>query len=316
MSRATLQDGLSRAKGCLFGQFAGDALGSLVEFKSSSEIRERYPRGVRDLADGGTWNLLAGQLTDDSEMALCLAHALLEKGRYDRAAALKNYQYWLSTDPFDVGVTTARGLTGNVNMESQANGALMRISPLGIFCAQRTELDGAALAMEDASLTHPHRVCREINALFVTALSAAVRSGGGAGEIYDLILAKAREMGADNVIITRILQAENEPPGSYNINQGWVLTAFHNALWHLLHSPDAETAVIETVGRGGDTDTNGAIVGALLGSIYGIEAFPERWIRIITDCRPSSDNPAVQKPRPSMFWPDSVMEIAEKLYVR
>ena len=64
---------LVRAQGCLIGQLAGDALGSLVEFQSPEEIRRSYPEGVRELADGGTWNTIAGQPTDDSEMSLLLA---------------------------------------------------------------------------------------------------------------------------------------------------------------------------------------------------------------------------------------------------
>ena len=51
----------ARARGCLLGQLAGDALGSLVEFQSPKEIRHSYPEGVRDLADGGTWDTLAVQ---------------------------------------------------------------------------------------------------------------------------------------------------------------------------------------------------------------------------------------------------------------
>ena len=68
----------SRAQGSLLGQLAGDALGSLVEFQSPNEIRRSYPDGVRELADGGTWNTIAGQPTDDSEMALLLARMLEE----------------------------------------------------------------------------------------------------------------------------------------------------------------------------------------------------------------------------------------------
>lgn len=51
---------LARAKGCLLGQLAGDSLGSLVEFQSPEEIRRSYPDGVREPADGGTWNTIAG----------------------------------------------------------------------------------------------------------------------------------------------------------------------------------------------------------------------------------------------------------------
>jgi ADP-ribosylglycohydrolase len=61
---------LAKAQGCLLGQLAGDALGSLVEFKSPESIRQAYPDGLRKLTGGGTWKMLAGQPTDDSEMAL------------------------------------------------------------------------------------------------------------------------------------------------------------------------------------------------------------------------------------------------------
>ena len=73
---------LSRAQGCLLGQLAGDSLGSLVEFKDGRTIRSMYPVGVRQLADGGVWNTLARQPTDDSEMALALARSLVRNGSF------------------------------------------------------------------------------------------------------------------------------------------------------------------------------------------------------------------------------------------
>ena len=72
----------SRARGCMLGQLAGDSLGSLVEFLDAAEIRRRYPGGVRLLADGGPFDLIAGQPTDDSEMALAMARGLDSLGRY------------------------------------------------------------------------------------------------------------------------------------------------------------------------------------------------------------------------------------------
>ena len=70
---------ISRAQGCFLGQLAGDALGSLVEFQTPEQIRQKYPDGVRELVDGGTWNTIAVQPTDDSEMALILARLLVGK---------------------------------------------------------------------------------------------------------------------------------------------------------------------------------------------------------------------------------------------
>ncbi len=162
---------LSRAQSCLLGQLTGDALGSLVEFQTPENIRRDYPSGVRKLADGGTWNTIAGQPTDDSEMALMLARALDDQGTYNAKKALEAYIYWLDSGPFDCGSTVATGLRGRPNPDSQANGALMGISPLGIFGANYDLPQVAELAKQDAALTHPHLVCRQANALFAMAIS-------------------------------------------------------------------------------------------------------------------------------------------------
>ena len=157
-------DVLTRAQGCLLGQLAGDALGSLVEFQPPEQIRREYPDGVRELAAGGTWNTIAGQPTDDSEMALLLARMLAEHGRYDSEEARKVYVFWLNSGPFDCGMTISSGLRGRPNPDSQANGAMMRISPLGIFGANHDLARVAEWARQDAAITHPHPVCRQASA--------------------------------------------------------------------------------------------------------------------------------------------------------
>src|SRR5579864_1142462 len=110
-------DTLLRAQGCLLGQLAGDALGSLVEFQSPKEIRRKYPNRVRELADGGTWGTIAGQPTDDSEMALMLARMLVKERRYDAEQARKAYLFLFSSHPFDCGGTISDGLRGTPNRD-------------------------------------------------------------------------------------------------------------------------------------------------------------------------------------------------------
>jgi len=149
----------SRAEGCLLAQLAGDSLGSLVEFESPADIRGKYPNGVRELSDGRTWGTIAGQPTDDSEMALMLARMLVKERRYDAEQARRAYLFWFNSRPFDCGGTIRDGLRGRLNQDSQANGALMRISPLGIFCWNLEIESTATFAQQDAALTHPHPVC-------------------------------------------------------------------------------------------------------------------------------------------------------------
>jgi ADP-ribosyl-[dinitrogen reductase] hydrolase len=304
---------LSRAQGCLLGQLGGDSLGSLVEFTSPEAIRRKYPNGVRELADGGTWGTLAGQPTDDSEMALMLARMLVKHGRYDSEEARKAYVFWFSSYPFDCGGTVSRGLHGTPNKDSQANGALMRISPLGIFGSNHNLVRVSEWAQQDAALTHPHPVCLQANALFAMAIADAIGTGKRAQEIHDQIKKWAAEIKVEAPLMKAIVDASTSPPADYLHLQGWVLIAFQNALWQLLHAPSLEEGVVDTVMHGGDTDTNAAIAGALLGAVYGRDNIPVQWRDKLLDCRPEAGRPHVRHPRPECFWPVDAFELAMSL---
>jgi ADP-ribosylglycohydrolase/fructose-1,6-bisphosphatase/inositol monophosphatase family enzyme len=306
-------DMLSRAQGCLLGQMAGDALGSLAEFQTPEQIRQEYPDGVRRLIDGGAFNTIAGQPTDDTEMALMLARSLIQEGTYNSDSALPAYKYWLDSNPFDIGGTILGALSGRLNYESQANGALMRISPLGIFGAKHSLNQIADWAQQDAALTHPHPVCKQINALFAMAISHAIKTGESPHALYQNILKWARDMQVDPSILTVIQSASDSPPEDYMHHQGWVLIAFHNALYQLLHAENLENGIVDTVMRGGDTDTNAAICGALLGAVHGRDAIPQQWLQSVLTCRPMAGQPGIHRPRPESFWPVDAMVLVERL---
>ena len=304
---------LERAQGVMLGQLSGDALGSLVEFMGPRKIRRLYPDGVREMADGGTWDTIAGQPTDDSEMALMLARSLVASGRYDVDAARQAYIFWLDTDPYDCGNTVGSGLRGMHNETSQANGALMRISPLGIFGAKHDLHDVAEWAMQDAAITHIHPVCQQANALYAMAIAYAIRHGCDAPTLYGKIVAWAHEMQVDDKLLDVVNQAAAAPPSSMRKFQGWVLKALQLALWQLLHAESLEAGVIDSIMRGGDTDTNAAIAGALLGAVYGRDAIPSQWEETVLNCRPESGLPNVRRPRPQEFWPLDALELAAQL---
>ena len=304
---------LRRAQGCLLGQVTGDALGALVEFRSAADIRSQYPDGVRELADGGTHHTIAGQPTDDSEMALMLARTLVRDGAYQPQAALAAYRAWRDSGPFDIGGTTSAGLAGRPNHASQANGSLMRISPLGVWAHRLTPGEAAELARQDSRLTHPHPICVDACAAFTVAVAHAVRSGHGPQAVYEAALRWVDEAKAEPSVREALATAAHNPPGDYLSQQGWVLVALQNAFYQLLHAPNLEEGVVATVMAGGDTDTNAAIAGALLGAVYGRPAVPRRWQRLILSCRPIAGLEGVHRPRPRPFWPVDLLELAELL---
>ena len=302
---------LARAHGCLLGQIAGDALGQLVEFESARAIAARYPAGVRRLADGGTWNTLAGQPTDDSEMALLLARSIVAEGAFHAPRAFEAYQAWGRSGPFDMGGTTAAGLQGRPSAGSQANGALMRVSPLAIYGHALPAEALVAHARADAALTHPHPLCGDASAAFCVAIAHALREGDGPQAAHAAALGWAKATpGVQAALIEDLEGAVEGPPAEFQHQMGWVRIALRNAFYELLHANSIEEGLSRTVGRGGDTDTNAAIAGALLGAVHGREAIPAQWRQAVLCCRPLPGSP---RPRPKALWPVDALQLAEAL---
>jgi len=296
---------LSRAQGALLGQVIGDSLGSRVEGKPAAEIARLFPGGVRELGDGGPFHTMAGQPTDDSEMALTLARTLVREKKYAAEKVLDAYRAWLTSRPVDVGITTERGLLGLTTTESESNGSLMRCSPIGVWAAGDPAL-AARTARDDSTLTHGNAVCLESCAAYCAAIAAAV-GGASRDEMFEAAAAHAK--GPAHEAIKRA--AKGIAPTDYFTHPGWVLVALQNAFW-CLYSLDFEEALVQTVARGGDTDTNAAIAGALLGAHYRREKIPSRWVLPVLACRPLAEAGAL-RPRPSEYWPDDVLELAEAL---
>lgn len=273
---------LRRAHGCLLGQAVGDALGSV-----------------------GSWGTIEGQPTDDTELAITLARSIVAQGEYRAAAASAAYAAWWASSPFDIGSTIRSALRlGRPDEASQANGSLMRISPLGILGWNR---DATDLARTDSALTHPNPVCGDACAAFVAAISHGIANGDRRGA-YEA--ARAASRGTVREVLDR---ASSSPPQDYLTKAGWVLVALQNAFFRLLHAESFEAGLVDTVACGGDTDTNAAIAGVLLGAVFGREAIPFQWRQMVLTSRPLAGQPGVNRPRPREYWPVDLLELAERL---
>ncbi len=328
--RITDEGLLDRGLGCWLGQLVGDSLGSLVEFQSPAQIARSYPAGVRELADGGTFHTLAGQPTDDSEMALAMARSILAEGGYDPRSVAHAYLDWYESRPFDLGNTVGAALRAGAaarslgepfepamraatSSASQANGALMRIAPLAIAGATGDAAELGEKARQDARLTHPHPACQDANVVFACTLAHAIANGTSPEATYDFAVALARSVGAHDVVTGALRDARTGPPEDFLTHMGWLRLALHNAFHQLLAAPSLEEALVDTVGRGGDTDTNACIAGALLGAVHGRQAIPWRWQRAVLSCRPLDGVPEVRRPRPRWLWPCDALVLAERL---
>src|SRR5260370_4301837 len=141
--------------------------------------------------------------------------------------------------------------------------------------------------------------------------ATAMISGGP----MDWAIDWARHNCTESAVVDAIEAAADRPPVSYMRQQGWVPVALQNAFFQLLHATSLDQGVVATVRAGGDTDTNGAICGALLGAVHGRHAVAGQWQRMIASCRPMARRDGVHQPRPAMFWPTDAMVLAERLLV-
>lgn len=281
---------LARAQGCLLGQMAGASLGRQLEPASEAT---RGPERLF-LKDGG--GFLAGQPDGDSELALALGRSILARGGYDRDGALEAYRSWLSSGPSDGAALT----------EGRSDSSLARVSPLGIF-AQALTAEGAAALARDSSPALSDPLRDNAAAALVVALAHAIGRGGGPDGAYRAALGWAREAKTEPPVIQALLAAaERAGDGS----EGG-LAVLQDAFFELLHAASLEGGVAAAARRGNDSRTRGAIAGALLGAVYGRQAIPAQWRRMVLSCRPHRLRS--ESPRPPAFWPIDVLELAERL---
>ena len=182
------------AQGCLVGCFVGDSAGARLEFLGRKPDDTELDDALA-MKGGGVFRVAPGQITDDGELTLALARALVGEQTYPRERVATNYRAWVASPPFDIGNATSSALGGKVradvsiadavsasaakhNLASKANGALMRVSPLGIWSVRCTVEEAVAAARADAALTHPNLACQWTNAAYVVAIRHLLLNAG------------------------------------------------------------------------------------------------------------------------------------------
>lgn len=308
------------------GLAVGDALGTTLEFKRCPESPwSPLLAGPHiNVVGGGPFGVLPGQVTDDTMMAACLAISLRACGGLDPEDVAKRYVAWRE-HTFDCGSQTGQSLSrvrGGTNpthsgkevwerggQRAAGNGSLMRAAPIGVFFAGH--LGGIVSAsVLDSNITHFDPRCSLACAAYNAAVGAAVAAGSAATTAGMLAAARDGLYMAAGFFMAHFpdtsdavdealecLQddldaAKNDNPDLYSADlhllsmQGFVRVGFRLAFWELMHAPDYRSALLDTVNRGGDADTNGAIVGGLLGARYGEESIPAEWKATVVNCDP------------------------------
>ncbi|KAG2503076.1 hypothetical protein JM16_009453 [Phytophthora kernoviae] len=267
------------AYGAFLGLLCGDAAGATLEFSPGVITKLDVGRAML-MPGGGVFNVGKGQITDDSELALSLARGLSGHRPSDGFAlesVARQYVAWCDSKPFDIGNTCAAafGVTpdkdGNYAAamtqtaatscsSSEANGSLMRIAPLAIWSVGELEESIVALARTEATLSHPNLVCQDCNAVYCLLVEHLLRNPGdfqgavdrGEQFVRNSVLSVVRQWFLEESLDISTLVCTK--------NVGHVRWAFVLAVYFLRENESYERAIHQTLLKGGDTDTNAAIL--------------------------------------------------------
>jgi ADP-ribosyl-[dinitrogen reductase] hydrolase len=290
----------NRVTGSLIGLVCGDAVGTSLEFK---------PRGsftpIDDMIGGGPFNLLPGEWTDDTSMALCLAESLLYKQGFDAQDQMNRYCDWYRSGYmsckdycFDIGVTVATALkaymatgnpfSGSVDPMSSGNGSLMRLAPIAMVYRHNKE-KLIHFAGESSRTTHASEESIDGCKYFALLISNAFN----VQQKRDLIKLDYQPLTKN---ISAISKGEFLDKSYQDIKgSGYIVQSLEAALWCFYKTDNFRDAILMSANLGDDADTTAAICGQIAGAFYGLETIPIEWRRKIA-------------------WSEDIHDKAKKLY--
>jgi len=279
----------SKFLGSLIGTAVGDALGASLEGWHMVDYNE-----VQALAEKRSLLIY----TDDTHMAIGVAESLIENkgfnGEHMTNTFIRNYDL----EPYrgygpgpprifrmikggEAWDKAAEKLYGG---GSYGNGSAMRIAPIGVFYYD--DPDGLKeAAYESSRITHAHELGKQGAALQAYAVALATASDPsspfksadflrGLGNFIQHEVYKEKLKS-----IERLIGEEDKARVVLELGNG--IEAFNSvptAIYCFLSHPQSfEEAVVYAISLGGDTDTIGAMTGAVSGAYLGIESIPERW---------------------------------------
>ena len=266
---------LDRAMAAYVGLAVGDALGATVEFLTPNEIRQQI--GVHGNLTGGGWlRLKAGQVTDDTTMALALGESIIAAGSVDARAAAEAFDAWMRAKPVDIGNTVRRNLitfrqTGQpeaaASEHDAGNGAAMRVLPVALKCYGQPEKTTKIAIRAQAHVTH-HNALSDAACDTLVLMVQDFLAGRDAIEVERQ---RAGQLVAELPVFAYDKKRRDNP-------SGFVVETMQAVLQSFFATDNFEDCLIDVVNRGGDADTTGAIAGMLAGARYGYQAIPRRWL--------------------------------------
>lgn len=282
-------------EGCLTGLAVGDSLGMPAELMSRNEIKKVYGRitGMVDARDGLNAGLGKGRYTDDTQMTIALAEAIIQAGYVEQYTVADKFME-LDGRLIGGGMGCMQGI-GNMKRgvpwdragsSSAGNGTAMRTAPVALFYHGDT---GRIVRAARVHSIMTHADDRAVEAAVITSLAVDYLLDGRqpAGLIDHLLPFAANGEIKDELVKTGGLvgsgRDEIDALDEFNISGYSVGTVGASLYLFLKHADSYRDTVLAAANMGGDSDTIAAIGGAFSGAYNGKGGIPGEWVKSLQD---------------------------------
>lgn len=284
---------LDKIKGTIYGQAIGDALGLGTEFMDDYDMAWKYPNGLTHYSEiyqdrhRRRWE--KGDWTDDTDMMLCIANAIIKDKGVNLTTIAQNFKDWANGEPMGIGANTYKVLMIGDYVEkpldvskkiwemsryhSAANGGLMRTSIVGLLPS-----DVEQSAADICRLTHYDPRC--VGSCAIVAELIHAHAYGLPVLTYEQIIATSRKY--DDRIAEFITLSQNQDIKALGLQEegsiGYTLKTLAAGLWAYWHAETFKDGLLAVVNDGGDADTNAAVACSILGAKFGFNAIPTEYV--------------------------------------
>jgi poly(ADP-ribose) glycohydrolase ARH3 len=304
-----------RFVGSILGTMVGDAIGAPVEGWDAAGLNAMLDRLPDDppeereqrislfgLITGGAVPDGEARYTDDTQMTLGVAESLIAHPEFDPADMARrfaeNFEGWRGYGAGAYGVLTA--LKNGAPWDEPAqqvfggqgsfgNGAAMRAAPIGLLYHDNLPRL-RRVADTSSAITHTHILGRQGALIQAAAVAQAVRFDSE-NEDFDPFAFLERVTETVGPLENWYMDGLSDLRMLLRIRLNVVETAetlvcgieahlsVPAALYAFLAHPDSfAEAVLYAVRLGNDTDTVGAMTGAIAGAFHGADAIPPNWL--------------------------------------
>ncbi len=288
----------SKVRDGIIGFIIGDAMGVPNEFKTRECIKTNI---LMEMVGFGSHPVPAGSWSDASSMTLATIDSIIKEDEINYYDITDNFVLWAKDTKytpfnyvFNISSTCLKAITNykdnNMNpikcglgkLEDNDNSSLMRMLPIAYYAyyKQLTDDEILKLVKDISSITNRHEI--SILGCYIYVKYIMCLLGGKTKEkSYSIIKKLDYSNFKENTLKTykRVLNDDILKLKLSEIKSScYIVDSLEASLWCFMKSDSYAQAVIAAINLGDDTDTIGALTGALSGIMYGYKNIPDVWV--------------------------------------